>query len=160
MHIAVENIRDKTRQELNAGRIENKQQLEVDLVAKNANDLSIGLEKMRANPNGRYARNQGIITASAAQTGDAQVQEMAKAAKRENDEIDRQHRAQLTTAWERLVAVAKKNLPSYNPGDNPYTPVLENAAPTMSAEDTRALQWANSNPNDPRSAAIKARLGK
>jgi hypothetical protein len=29
----------------------------------------------------------------------------------------------------------------------------------MSAEDKQALQWANSNPNDPRSAQIKQRLG-
>jgi len=30
---------------------------------------------------------------------------------------------------------------------------------TMSAEDKKALDWANSNPKDPRSAKIKARLG-
>jgi len=160
MHIAVENIRDLTRQELNAGRIETKQQDEVNRSAKDVETLSIGLEKMRANPSGRYARNQGLITAAAAQPGDSQIQEMAKAAKDENAEVDRQHRAQLTTAWGRMVTIAKKNLPNYDPGVNPYIPVLDNDAPTMSAEDTRALRWANSNPNDPRSAAIKARLGK
>jgi hypothetical protein len=160
MHIAVENIRDKTRQELNAGRIEAKQQAEVDRSAKDVETLALGLEKMRTNPSGRYARNQGLITAAAAQPGDSQIQEMAKAAIAENAEVDRQHRAQLTTAWGRMTTIAKKNLPDYDPGVNPYTPVLDNAAPTMSAEDTRALQWANSNPNDPRSAAIKARLGK
>jgi len=32
-------------------------------------------------------------------------------------------------------------------------------APTMSAMDQQALQWANSNPADPRAAAIKQRLG-
>ncbi len=34
-----------------------------------------------------------------------------------------------------------------------------NSGPTMSPEDEQALQWANSNPNDPRAAKIKARLG-
>jgi hypothetical protein len=33
------------------------------------------------------------------------------------------------------------------------------AAPTMSPVDQQALQWANSNPADPRAAAIKQRLG-
>jgi hypothetical protein len=33
------------------------------------------------------------------------------------------------------------------------------AAPRLSAEDQRALNWANSNPNDPRAAQIKQNLG-
>jgi hypothetical protein len=32
------------------------------------------------------------------------------------------------------------------------------AARSLNAEDQRALNWANSNPNDPRSAQIKTRL--
>lgn len=36
-----------------------------------------------------------------------------------------------------------------------------NAAPkAMSAEDKQALEWANANPNDPRAAKIKQRLGR
>jgi hypothetical protein len=35
-----------------------------------------------------------------------------------------------------------------------------NASPTMSATDKQALEWANKNPKDPRSAAIKQRLGQ
>jgi len=34
------------------------------------------------------------------------------------------------------------------------------AAPSLSPIDQQALQWANSNPTDPRAAAIKQRLGK
>jgi hypothetical protein len=143
MHIAVENIRDKTRQELNAGRIEAKQQAEVDRSAKDVETLSLGLEKMRTNPSGRYARNQGLITAAAAQSGDAQIQEMAKAAKAENAEVDRQHRAQLTTAWGRMTAIAKKNLPDYDPGVNPYTPVLDNAAPAIPPPPPGAVRRMN-----------------
>jgi hypothetical protein len=30
---------------------------------------------------------------------------------------------------------------------------------TVSGQDGEALAWANANPNDPRSAAIKAKLG-
>jgi hypothetical protein len=33
------------------------------------------------------------------------------------------------------------------------------AAPSASPQDAEALAWANANPNDPRSAAIKQRLG-
>jgi hypothetical protein len=32
-------------------------------------------------------------------------------------------------------------------------------APKLSGEDAAALQWANSNPKDPRAAEIKKRLG-
>jgi hypothetical protein len=32
-------------------------------------------------------------------------------------------------------------------------------APALSPQDQQALNWANSNPNDPRSAQIKKRLG-
>jgi hypothetical protein len=38
----------------------------------------------------------------------------------------------------------------------PTTPTV----PTVSPQDQQALQWANSNPNDPRAAAIKQRLGR
>lgn len=31
---------------------------------------------------------------------------------------------------------------------------------TMSSQDKEALNWANSNPNDPRSAQIKQRVGQ
>ncbi len=36
----------------------------------------------------------------------------------------------------------------------------KSAAPQMSEEDAQAMQWAQSNPNDPRAAQIMARLGK
>lgn len=39
------------------------------------------------------------------------------------------------------------------------TPTAPAAAPTLSAQDLQALQWAQANPNDPRSAQIKQRLG-
>jgi hypothetical protein len=37
---------------------------------------------------------------------------------------------------------------------------LKDEQTAMSAEDQSALEWANANPNDPRAAAIKKRLGK
>lgn len=38
-------------------------------------------------------------------------------------------------------------------------PAAASAAGSLSPQDQQALQWANSNPNDPRAAAIKQRLG-
>lgn len=38
--------------------------------------------------------------------------------------------------------------------------IKENNAPTLSSDDQQALQWANSNPNDPRAAQIKRKLGQ
>ena len=40
-----------------------------------------------------------------------------------------------------------------------YKPRQPSATPAVSGVDKQALDWANSNPNDPRSAAIKQRLG-
>lgn len=38
--------------------------------------------------------------------------------------------------------------------------IKENNAAKLSSDDQQALQWANSNPNDPRAAQIKQRLGQ
>ena len=38
--------------------------------------------------------------------------------------------------------------------------IEKNASPQLSPQDQEALNWANSNPNDPRSAQIKQRLGR
>jgi hypothetical protein len=43
---------------------------------------------------------------------------------------------------------------SYKAGSAPAA-----AAPKLAPQDQEALNWANSNPNDPRSAQIKQRLG-
>jgi hypothetical protein len=43
--------------------------------------------------------------------------------------------------------------------ENSYVKGAGMGKSSMSAEDKQALQWANSNPNDPRSAQIKQRLG-
>jgi hypothetical protein len=40
-----------------------------------------------------------------------------------------------------------------------YGGASTSAAPSISADDERALQWANEHPNDPRAAQIKRRLG-
>lgn len=44
-----------------------------------------------------------------------------------------------------------------NAGGNPDVP--EASAPTLSQEDQEALEWANANPNDPKSQKIKQSLG-
>jgi hypothetical protein len=44
-------------------------------------------------------------------------------------------------------------------GESPRKIEAPSRAPAISAEDRQALNWANSNPNDPRAAEIKRRLG-
>lgn len=41
----------------------------------------------------------------------------------------------------------------------PNVPAPSSSKPSMSAEDQQAVAWANANPNDPRAAKIKQRLG-
>jgi flagellar basal body rod protein FlgB len=61
----------------------------------------------------------------------------------------------IRTARERLEAMERKY---YGP-DYVASPAASTSY-TMSAEDARALEWAKSNPKDPRAAAIKQRLGQ
>jgi hypothetical protein len=45
-------------------------------------------------------------------------------------------------------------------GESPRKIEAPTRTPAMSAQDRQALSWANSNPNDPRAAEIKRRLGR
>jgi len=62
----------------------------------------------------------------------------------------------IRTARERLEAMERK----YYGSDYIASPAASTSTSTMSAEDARALEWAKSNPKDPRAAAIKQRLGQ
>ena len=58
----------------------------------------------------------------------------------------------IRAARQRLEAMEKRYYgPDYVPSPASFT---------MSAEDAQALEWAKSNPKDPRAAAIKQRLGQ
>lgn len=53
-------------------------------------------------------------------------------------------------------------LDAYSKGQGykpPNVPAPSSSKPSMSAEDQQAVAWANANPNDPRAAKIKQRLG-
>lgn len=83
-------------------------------------------------------------------------QEILSAAKGLNDVNEKEYRSVV----KRFTKMASKRgldpeniITSFDEESDP------NSGPTMSPEDEQALQWANSNPNDPRAAKIKARLG-
>jgi hypothetical protein len=63
---------------------------------------------------------------------------------------------QYNTKREEYVGIAKRNELNIEDvvGKPPKSPTK-----TLSAQDQQALNWANANPNDPRSVQIKQRLG-
>ena len=65
------------------------------------------------------------------------------------------------TEWNARITTAKKNTDlAYSRVKVTEPAAGGNASPTMSATDKQALEWASKNPKDPRSAAIKQRLGQ
>jgi len=71
----------------------------------------------------------------------------------ENDFIARRE------MMDKSVRVAENRLNSISGGTALPTEPSGGASRTISPQDQEALNWANRNPNDPRSAQIKARLG-
>jgi hypothetical protein len=63
----------------------------------------------------------------------------------------------IARAQGQVDALAKK---AFGSDFTPFSSPTAAPTPTISPADKQALEWASKNPNDPRSAAIKQKLGQ
>ena len=70
--------------------------------------------------------------------------------------MDKDEMARLTPLMNNAQAVYSSAMKAQAEASNVKLPDM---TPTMSPVDKQALDWANSNPKDPRAAQIKQRLG-
>lgn len=154
------NMQDKAREEAAKGRLTGMQTSALLHAAENLAALPAKLERGRAG-NKEYEaaiRDESMLKAQLTQdpTNKELMTELGKA----QDKLSGYRKSDADTiarAQAQVDALAKK---AFGPEFTAFSASTTAPTSTMSPVDKQALEWANKNPNDPRSTAIKQRLGQ
>jgi hypothetical protein len=137
----------------------------VGMSNENSRNLATFKAKLENMRNSVLLLNKGVQT-----EGDAQRAMNEMIANINDPDVVKQRLKEIRALNQRAVQLKKNNLDmlrrNYGQEDMDYSK-YENQPPAtnlpngnaLSPEDTQALEWGNKNPNDPRSKAIKQRIG-